>query len=123
VALAFDQETLFQALRAWRAATARERGVPAYVVFHDSTLRALAASRPGTIDDLRGITGIGQAKLDAYGDALLAVLASAPAHRVQAPGALEPAGPHSDVTSGRPPVPTDSTEEGPIGQLPLDLPK
>ena len=63
--------TLLDTLRKWRHATAREHGVPAYVVFHDSTLEAIAASRPGTLDDLRGISGIGAKKLEQYGEALL----------------------------------------------------
>ena len=66
---------LLDALRAWRAATAREHNVPAYVVFHDSTLEAIAANPPRTLDDLRGISGIGAKKLERYGDALLAIAA------------------------------------------------
>ena len=65
---------LLDALRAWRSATAREHGVPAYVVFHDSTLEALAAATPQTLDELRGISGIGATKLERYGAALLAIL-------------------------------------------------
>jgi ATP-dependent DNA helicase RecQ len=68
---------LFEALRAWRAEQAREQGVPAYIVFGDATLRALADKRPRTADDLSGITGIGAKKREAYGDAVLAVIASA----------------------------------------------
>ena len=64
---------LLDALRAWRHATAREHGVPAYVVFHDSTLEAIAATRPRTLDDLRGLSGIGAKKLERYGEALLAI--------------------------------------------------
>ncbi|WP_434970433.1 DNA helicase RecQ [Microbacterium sp. bgisy207] len=67
---------LFEALRAWRAETAREQGVPAYVVFGDATLRALAATRPTSAAGLEGITGIGAKKKDAYGDAVLAVVAA-----------------------------------------------
>ncbi|QPE05877.1 DNA helicase RecQ [Microbacterium schleiferi] len=67
---------LFEALRAWRAETAREQGVPAYVVFGDATLRALAAARPASAAGLDGITGIGAKKKDAYGDAVLAVVAA-----------------------------------------------
>lgn len=67
---------LFEALRAWRAETAREQGVPAYVVFGDATLRALAATRPTSTAGLEGITGIGVKKKDAYGDAVLAVVAA-----------------------------------------------
>jgi ATP-dependent DNA helicase RecQ len=62
---------LLDALRKWRHATAREHGVPAYVVFHDSTLEAIAATQPRTLDDLRGISGIGAKKLEQYGEALL----------------------------------------------------
>jgi ATP-dependent DNA helicase RecQ len=68
--------TLFEALRAWRAEQAREQGVPAYIVFGDATLRALAASRPATLADLDGITGIGAKKREAYGDSVIAVIAA-----------------------------------------------
>ena len=67
---------LLQALREWRQATAREHSVPAYVVFHDSTLEAIAAARPRSLDDLRGISGIGATKLERYGRALLAITAA-----------------------------------------------
>lgn len=68
---------LFEALRAWRAATAREEGKPAYMVFGDATLRALAEHRPASLADLDGITGIGAKKRDGYGEGVLAVIASA----------------------------------------------
>ena len=68
---------LFEALRAWRAETAREQGVPAYIVFGDATLRALAEHRPASLADLDGITGIGAKKREAYGDGVLAVIAAA----------------------------------------------
>jgi ATP-dependent DNA helicase RecQ len=64
---------LLQALREWRLTTAREHGVPAYVVFHDATLEAIAAAQPRSLDDLRGITGIGATKLERYGRALLTI--------------------------------------------------
>jgi ATP-dependent DNA helicase RecQ len=70
-----DRE-LFEALRAWRAEQAREQGVPAYIVFGDATLRALAEHRPGSLGDLDGITGIGAKKREAYGDSILAVVAA-----------------------------------------------
>ncbi|WP_425839619.1 DNA helicase RecQ [Microbacterium sp. PA5] len=76
-AVAEGDRDLFEALRAWRAEQAREQGVPAYIVFGDATLRALADKRPRTADDLSGITGIGAKKREAYGDAVLAVIASA----------------------------------------------
>ncbi len=69
---------LFLRLREWRAAVAREHGVPAYVVLHDGTLRSIALSRPRTLDALGQISGIGAAKLERYGAAVLQ-LVSAPA--------------------------------------------
>ena len=68
---------LFEKLREWRAGEAREQGVPAYIVFGDATLRAVASVRPATLDDLAGITGIGAKKLETYGNALLEVVAAA----------------------------------------------
>jgi ATP-dependent DNA helicase RecQ len=62
---------LFDRLRAWRAQVAKAHGVPAYVVFHDSTLRAIAQARPARIEALRAIPGLGERKLDNYGAALL----------------------------------------------------
>ena len=66
---------LLIALRDWRLTTAREHGVPAYVVFHDATLEAIAEVRPRTIGDLRTISGIGATKLQRYGTALLELCA------------------------------------------------
>ncbi len=63
--------TLFDRLRAWRGQIAREHGVPAYVVFHDSTLQAIAQARPASIDALRAIPGLGERKLANYGTQLL----------------------------------------------------
>jgi len=68
---------LFAALKAWRAGVARERGVPAYVVLHDATMDGIAAARPRSLDELRGIPGIGDKKLEHYGAALLSVIDSA----------------------------------------------
>ncbi|MGX9523283.1 DNA helicase RecQ [Alcaligenes nematophilus] len=70
-ALEPDQQRRFEALRAWRAATAREHGVPAYVIFHDATLREVAIRCPSSEADLEPITGIGVRKREAYGEALL----------------------------------------------------
>jgi ATP-dependent DNA helicase RecQ len=66
---------LFEALRAWRAAEAKEQGVPAYIVFGDATLRAVAELRPQSLADLDGVSGIGEKKLAAYGEGLLRVVA------------------------------------------------
>jgi ATP-dependent DNA helicase RecQ len=67
-------DPLFDALRAKRRELADDAGVPPYVIFHDATLREMAMVRPATIAALSQITGIGSRKLDAYGDAFLAVL-------------------------------------------------
>jgi ATP-dependent DNA helicase RecQ len=70
---------VFEALRSWRAQVARERAVPAYTVFHDSTLREIASRRPRSPAELVGITGIGAAKLERFGAAIIDVLRSAAA--------------------------------------------
>jgi len=67
---------LFEALRKWRRSEAAERGVPPYVIFSDRTLREVARTRPDTLHALRGIYGIGDAKLDAFGRAVLEVVSS-----------------------------------------------
>jgi ATP-dependent DNA helicase RecQ len=66
--------TLVAALRAWRSEVARKRGVPAYVVLHDATIDGIAISRPTTSEQLRGIPGIGDKKLEHYGDELIALV-------------------------------------------------
>ncbi|NED68277.1 ATP-dependent DNA helicase RecQ, partial [Streptomyces sp. SID10244] len=63
-------------LRSWRKAEASSRGVPPYVVFNDATLRELAARRPETPEQLRSVSGIGDAKLEQYGDDVLATIAT-----------------------------------------------
>ena len=70
-------DPLFETLRETRRSLAAEAGVPAYVVFHDSTLREMAAARPATLAELGRVNGVGQAKLERYGDAMLAAVASA----------------------------------------------
>jgi ATP-dependent DNA helicase RecQ len=66
--------TLIGALRAWRSEVARKNGVPAYVVLHDSTIDGIAAACPITAGQLRGIPGIGDKKLEHYGDELIALV-------------------------------------------------
>jgi ATP-dependent DNA helicase RecQ len=67
-------DPLFDALRACRRDLAAQSAVPPYVIFHDSTLREIAAARPATLNDLGRLAGVGARKLDAYGDAFLAVV-------------------------------------------------
>jgi ATP-dependent DNA helicase RecQ len=72
---------LFQALRAWRRERAAEQHVPPYVIFHDSTLSAIARMRPAGLDDLSKVSGVGQSKLKRYGaDVLQVVRANSVTH-------------------------------------------
>jgi ATP-dependent DNA helicase RecQ len=64
----------FEQLRAWRAATAKEQGVPAYVIFHDATLREIAATQPSSLAALGKVSGVGETKLAKYGQQVLNVL-------------------------------------------------
>jgi len=67
---------LEQALRTWRTAQARQEGRPPFVILHDSTLREVAARRPASLIQLGSVPGIGPAKLERYGDDILAVVAA-----------------------------------------------
>ncbi|WP_255033817.1 DNA helicase RecQ [Rhodoferax sp. TH121] len=72
-----DSEGLlrYSALKAWRAEVAKEHNLPAYVIFHDATLAAIAQRAPQSLDDLQGISGIGAKKLEAYASDVLRVVA------------------------------------------------
>jgi ATP-dependent DNA helicase RecQ len=74
-----DSEGLmrYSALKAWRAEVAKEHNLPAYVIFHDATLAAIAQRAPQSLDDLQGISGIGAKKLEAYASEVLRVVALA----------------------------------------------
>ncbi|MCE7913107.1 MAG: DNA helicase RecQ [Nitrosomonas sp. PRO4] len=74
IQLACAEHSLWEQLRVWRAKTAKEHGVPAYVIFHDATLQELVQLCPKTEDELRRVPGIGARKLDKYGNHLLAIL-------------------------------------------------
>ena len=65
-----SDETLFEALRAWRAEQAKTQGVPAYVILHDKTLHELATRQPVSANELLDVPGIGQAKAERYGTGL-----------------------------------------------------
>ncbi|WP_041939811.1 MULTISPECIES: ATP-dependent DNA helicase UvrD2 [Frankia] len=78
---------LYERLRAWRAATARELHMPVFVVLTDATLQAIAECRPSSVAELVRIPGIGQAKLDRYGQAVLGLVAG---RTPPAPSAREP---------------------------------
>ncbi|GKS99669.1 DNA helicase RecQ [Acidovorax sp. SUPP3434] len=68
-----DAQVRFINLKAWRAEVAREHNLPAYVIFHDATLAAIAERNPSTLDDLQGISGMGAKKMEAYGAEVLRV--------------------------------------------------
>ena len=72
-----DAQVRFINLKAWRAEVAREHNLPAYVIFHDATLAAIAERNPASLDDLQGISGMGAKKLEAYGTEVLRVCATA----------------------------------------------
>ena len=76
VELAPEAKPLFERLRAWRAATAKEQGVPAYVIFHDATLRQIASEAPTTLAQLGTVSGVGENKLAKYGQQILDTLAA-----------------------------------------------
>jgi ATP-dependent DNA helicase RecQ len=68
---------VFEALRTWRTSKAREAAMPPYVIAHDATLQAIAEDRPRTMAGLRRVKGMGPAKLEKYGDEILAVIEAA----------------------------------------------
>ena len=70
-----DEQRIFDRLRSWRMGAAREHGVPAYVIFNDATLREIAKVRPASLDEMRGISGVGEKKLVSYGDEIVRLIA------------------------------------------------
>ena len=83
VTLSIQDATLFDALREHRLELARERSVPPYVIFHDSTLQEIAQQRPANKDALRRISGVGEKKLSEYGEGFLAVVAEGNEEEIQ----------------------------------------
>jgi ATP-dependent DNA helicase RecQ len=77
IELPADAAARFALLRQWRADTAREQNVPAYVIFHDATLRAIALEQPRDLVALARIGGVGVGKLERYGSELIAALEAA----------------------------------------------
>lgn len=73
-----EDQALFDALKAWRGRAAREAELPAYVIFHDATLSAIAAARPGSQSELRTIPGVGPLKMQRYGEIVLSLIAETP---------------------------------------------
>ncbi|QOD93546.1 DNA helicase RecQ [Chryseoglobus sp. 28M-23] len=97
---------LFERLRAWRAATARELGAPAYIVFGDATLRGIALTEPSSLGELGEISGVGSKKLAQYGEAVLAIVRG----EEPPPAAAAPAGDAAGASRG--PVSTAEPEPG-----------
>jgi ATP-dependent DNA helicase RecQ len=76
IALNSNALMLYSALKTWRAEVAKQHNLPAYVIFHDATLAAIAQRAPQSLDDLQGISGIGAKKLEAYAQEVLRVVAA-----------------------------------------------
>ncbi|WP_328924446.1 DNA helicase RecQ [Streptomyces sp. NBC_00190] len=117
---------VFEALRAWRAATAREQGVPAYVVFHDATLREIATRLPATVEELGTIGGVGEAKLTKYAGGVLDTLAECDAsgagHASTAPAPpAESVPPSPAVPAPAAPVPVAQPVAPDADEPPFDL--
>jgi ATP-dependent DNA helicase RecQ len=105
VELPAGAQPVFERLRAWRAGMAKEQGVPAYVIFHDATLRQIAGQAPSTLAELATVNGVGEAKLAKYGQLILDTLGEgAPAGDQPRPAEAESA----DV-----PWPDEPEDDGP----------
>jgi ATP-dependent DNA helicase RecQ len=72
--LSKSEQAVFEKLRWWRVETARTHGVPAYVVFQDATLREIAKNKPTSLDQLRGLSGVGEKKLASYGAEIVEII-------------------------------------------------
>ncbi|MFJ9246135.1 DNA helicase RecQ [Streptomyces sp. NPDC101776] len=107
----------FEALRAWRAEQAREQGVPAYVIFHDATLREITTIWPTSVGQLGEISGVGEKKLATYGEGVIGVLAGlggAPGGDSGAvPAATAAAAPASAPVQGSVPAPARAASDDP----------
>ncbi|MEU6192914.1 DNA helicase RecQ [Streptomyces sp. NPDC047061] len=95
----------FEALRAWRAEQAREQGVPAYVIFHDATLREIVSRWPESIAELATIGGVGEKKLMTYGEGVLGALAALQTPSAPTPSVPAPTAPVSTAPVSTAPAP------------------
>ncbi|HJV51700.1 MAG TPA: DNA helicase RecQ [Noviherbaspirillum sp.] len=68
------EQAIFDKLRWWRVETARKHNVPAYVIFHDATMREIAKLKPGSLDELRNVSGVGEKKLETYGEEIVSLI-------------------------------------------------
>ncbi|WP_416382253.1 DNA helicase RecQ [Nocardia transvalensis] len=114
--LAPGDADLFERLRAWRASVAKEQGVPAYVVFHDATLREIATRKPATLAELGSIGGVGENKRAKYGEGVLEVVASEGA----SPASADPrATPPTKSSAARPaPAPASNSRSAQAADIP-----
>ncbi|WP_078624690.1 DNA helicase RecQ [Streptomyces monomycini] len=101
---------VFEELRAWRGRTAKEQGVPAYVIFHDATLREVATARPSSVGELGSVNGVGENKLAKYGEQILAVLSE---QAVPAAEQVQQVTQVAAPTAGRQPGPGQGQESVP----------
>ncbi|BEL07512.1 DNA helicase RecQ [Actinoplanes sichuanensis] len=118
VELAGESAALFERLRNWRGATAKEQGVPAYVIFHDATLRAIAALAPATLAQLGTVSGVGQSKLTKFGDAVLATVRGE-----DSPGSVPVAPAPSAAPPGVPAVAAGFSADAPDSLFPMTPPE
>ncbi|WP_194925407.1 DNA helicase RecQ [Catenulispora pinisilvae] len=123
--LSEEAKPVFEKLRAWRGATAKEQGVPAYVIFHDATLRQIATQAPSSLGQLGTINGVGENKLAKYGQPILDVLGEA----LGRPGRAEAAEPPAELDfqdrPGHPEAaepPTEPDFEEPPEEYPEEYP-
>ncbi|WP_194899445.1 DNA helicase RecQ [Catenulispora pinisilvae] len=123
--LSEEAKPVFEKLRAWRGATAKEQGVPAYVIFHDATLRQIATQAPSSLGQLGTINGVGENKLAKYGQPILDVLGEA----LDRPGRAEAAEPPAELDfqdrPGHPEAaepPTEPDFEEPPEEYPEEYP-
>lgn len=107
-----EAQPFFETLRTWRGLTAKAAGVPAYVVFGDVTLRGVAASRPTTLEALAGISGVGQKKLETYGQQLLDLVGGAAPEDVAAGAGAASADGSGSTVSFSSDAPTASAASG-----------
>ncbi|MFJ9565563.1 DNA helicase RecQ [Streptomyces fuscichromogenes] len=108
----------FEALRAWRAEQAREQGVPAYVIFHDATLREIVSRWPESVAELATIGGVGEKKLMTYGEGVLGALAALKAPTASAPTAPAPTAPAPTAPAPTASAPTASAPTAPAPTAP-----
>ncbi|MGV9250501.1 DNA helicase RecQ [Streptomyces sp. NPDC003697] len=94
-----ELQPAFEALRAWRAERAREQGVPAYVIFHDATLREIVTAWPASVAELGTVGGVGEKKLATYGEGVIGVLEGlrGPSGEGAARGSGDPGGPEESA--------------------------